>query len=56
MSPFASNQKEVRAGCNFFQLQEQSKNMWSCATTDTAHAERSYLTVVQFTFAEWRST
>ena len=27
-----------------------SKNVWYCATADTAHAQRSYLTV-----AEWRS-
>ena len=27
-----------------------SKNLWYCATADTAHAQRSYLTV-----AEWRS-
>ena len=26
--------------------------MWSCATADTAHAQRSHLTVVWLTFAE----
>ena len=25
--------------------------MWSCATTDTAHAQRSYLTDTRLTFA-----
>ena len=28
--------------------------MWSCATTDTAHAQRSYLTVARLPFADWR--
>ena len=27
------------------------KNMWSCETADTTHAQRSYLIVVQLTFA-----
>ena len=27
--------------------------MWSCAATDTAHAQRSYLTVVRLAFTEW---
>ena len=30
--------------------------MWSCATTDTGHAQRSYLTVAQLLVASWRST
>ena len=29
--------------------------MWSCATTDTAHDQRSYLTAARQTVAEWRS-
>ena len=39
----------------FFQSREWSENMWSCATTDIAHAQRSYLTVARLTIAEWRS-
>ena len=31
----------------FFQSRERNKNMWSCATTDTGHAQRSYLTVAR---------
>ena len=30
--------------------------MWSGAATDTGHVQRSYLTVVCMTFAEWGST
>ena len=29
--------------------------MWSCATTDIVHAQRSYPTEVQLTFSKWRS-
>ena len=29
--------------------------MWSCATTDTWHAQRSYLTVVRLSVAYWKS-
>ena len=27
--------------------------MWSCAATNTVHAQRSCLTVAQLAFAEW---
>ena len=30
--------------------------MWSCAAINTVYAQRSYITVMQLTFAEWRST
>ena len=36
----------------FCQLRKWSKDIWYCATTDIAHAQGSYLTVVQLTFAE----
>ena len=39
----------------FFQSREWSKSMCSFATTDTAHAQRSYLIFGQLAFAEWRS-
>ena len=51
-SLFASDSKKLVN--RFFKLCEWSKNMWSCATTDTAHAQRSYLTAARLTFAEWR--
>ena len=38
-----------------FQSREWSKKIWFCATTNTAHVQRSYLKVPQLTFAEWRS-
>ena len=39
----------------FFQLRKWSKNMWSCAATDTGHPQRSYLTVARISVAKWRS-
>ena len=38
----------------FLQSREWSKNVWSWATNDTAHAQKSYLTVARLIFAEWR--
>ena len=35
----------------FFQLHKWTENMWSCAITDTEHAQRSYLTVAQLSVA-----
>ena len=32
----------------FVQSHEWIKNMWSCGKTDTAHAQRSYLTWLTF--------
>ena len=29
--------------------------MWACEKNHTVHAQRSYLTVAQLTFSEWRS-
>ena len=34
-----------------FQSRERNKNMWSYATTDTGHAQRSYLTVARLSVA-----
>ena len=34
----------------------RANKVWSCATTDTAHAQRLYLTVARLTFSEWRSS
>ena len=36
------------------QSREWSKNMWSYATTDTGHAQISYLTAARLIFTEWR--
>ena len=38
-----------------FQSCEWSKKIWFCATTNTAHVQRSYLKVPQLTFTGWRS-
>ena len=35
----------------FFQLHKWNESMWSCAITDTEHAQRSYLTVAQLSVA-----
>ena len=35
----------------FFQSREWNENMWSCATTDTGHAQRSYLTAARLSVA-----
>ena len=35
----------------FFHLHRWSKNMWSCAVTDTGHAQRCYLTITQLSVA-----
>ena len=37
------------------QSHELSKNMWSCATADTRHAQISYLKAARLIFAERRS-
>ena len=48
-SPVTEN--KVKLAELFFQSGEWIKNMLSCATTDTAHAQRSYLTVAQLSVA-----
>ena len=39
----------------FFQSRKWNKNMCSCATIDTGHAQRFYLTVARLSVALWRS-
>ena len=38
-----ATENKVQACLTFFQSRESIKTMWPCATTDTAHAQRSYL-------------
>ena len=54
-SSFLSYWKKVQASWTFFESRESSNSMWPCARTDTAYAQRSYLTVMWLTFAKWRS-
>ena len=50
-----ASEKRFKSVKLFFQSREWSKSMCSFATTDTAHAQRSYLIIAQLAFAEWRS-
>ena len=50
-SLFASDWKKVQANWIFLYSLEWNKNMCSCATTDTGHAQRSYLTVARVSVA-----
>ena len=49
---FASDRKKVQVSWTFFSVARmKKKNMWSCATTGTGHAQRSYLTVARLLVA-----
>ena len=41
-----ATEKKVQGGWTFFESCERNKNIWSCTTTDTGRAKRSYLTVL----------
>ena len=55
MSLFVSDWKKVQTSWTFFQSRKRSKIMWSCASTDTAHAQRSYITAARLAVAKWKS-
>ena len=46
-----ATEKKVQGGWTFFQSCERNKNIWSCTTTDTGRAKRSYLTVLGLSVA-----
>lgn len=50
-----ATEKKVEASWTSFQSHNWSKNLWSCATTDTLHAQRFYLTIAQLPVASWRT-
>ena len=47
-----ATEKKVEASWTSFQSHNWSKNLWSCATTDTLHAQRFYLTIAQLPVGE----
>ena len=46
-----ATEKNVHANWTFFQSRKRNKNIWSCAKTNTGHAQISYLTVARLSVA-----